>query len=1103
MKKIIISLFLLVCPLLVSAAELSVQTQIGNIVLPTEKEINEQLDNLTKDARLSDEDKTKTELLYKLGLDRLSKIDDYESKQKELDNTLRYANRRLVNLSKDLGEEENRQSLNAQVIENYTEEQLNRAIEKTQQDLVTSQIELAAAGDNYNRIQTLPEKSHNIITTNNDKVKGFISSIDKNSSPDLFKNRITAILIYSANLETNYYKTQLQNLSTLQDLANYELKISNLKYARYEKNLKVLNYKKNLGNSNEYSLDELEKIKTDIPQLEKHITTITNIYSYVTEHKKKYATYQHDYQMVESAYNKVDQIEKDLNNQISEIGQNLVLSRLLNKQLSMVPKVKLPYDLDSVIANLNINIYEVREQLNKHMDIEKTVQNDIKLNRDLENYRKELISIYIQERHALNDIYQVLANELSTAISLKVKYNEYQKVAEKIRFDISEQLFWVKSNQKVGTKFLTESIPTIKYDFQNLLLKFSSKEFIKETSSTITYVILPFIVFSLFVLGFLKTIKRNNNKLARRLDRASDSIMLTPIAIINNIAMMIPQLCWKVVLGSIVICIALANTEMQRTVILIMVLHIFVFTFFIHIVRPNALVQRHFSVAPYKLTKYSDSLKRVWLFTLPLLIFANVAEADSTVIYSDVTSHAVILISFIALLFVFVKFFYNAVKDYQNSSFTTIIGFMIAIAISAISVIFVASGYLYSIVTLTNRTAYTCYIVLAYILVSQTIHRMMYVYINKAFEKKRQKYVAIQKKLNKAITGTAMHFSASHVCHKAFRLVNSVLLCITAFFLYSQWSDLASVLRYLDTVKIWSRTEFIGGAPVVTEYLSLANVLLAIFILVITSILNKNLPILLEKLFQIRKGVNTKSTGYTVKVISSYLITGVGIIIAAGVIGIHWKNLQWLVAALSVGLGFGLQEIFANFVSGLILLFERQIRVGDIITLNGLSGTVNEIRIRATTIRSFENKEVMIPNREFITSALTNWSLTDTVTKIEFVVRIGYSSDVEKAKTILRQIVNKCRYISKDKTSLIYVKELDASFVNIAVEVYVGNISDRKLTIDYLSRESLTQFAKSGIEIPFKQLDLNVKTLEKDEFIQKLKQGLFNKVESVPDGETK
>src|SRR5574344_1185599 len=213
MKKIIISLFLLVCPMLVSATELSVQTQIGNIVLPTEKEINEQLDNLTKDASLSDEDKTKTELLYKLGLDRLSKIDDYESKQKELDNTLRYANRRLVNLSKDLGEEENRQSLNAQVIENYTEEQLNRAIEKTQQDLVTSQIELAAAGDNYNRIQTLPEKSQNIITTNNDKVKGFISSIDKNSSPDLFKNIITAILIYSANLETNYYKKQLQNLS--------------------------------------------------------------------------------------------------------------------------------------------------------------------------------------------------------------------------------------------------------------------------------------------------------------------------------------------------------------------------------------------------------------------------------------------------------------------------------------------------------------------------------------------------------------------------------------------------------------------------------------------------------------------------------------------------------------------------------------------------------------------------------------------------------------------------------------------------------------------------------------------------------------------------
>ena len=198
-------------------------------------------------------------------------------------------------------------------------------------------------------------------------------------------------------------------------------------------------------------------------------------------------------------------------------------------------------------------------------------------------------------------------------------------------------------------------------------------------------------------------------------------------------------------------------------------------------------------------------------------------------------------------------------------------------------------------------------------------------------------------------------------------------------------------------------------------------------------------------------------------------------------------------AALSVGLGFGLQEIFANFVSGIILLFERQTRVGDIITLNGLSGTVNKIRIRSTTVMSFENKEVMIPNKEFITSALTNWSLTSTVTKLEFIVGVAYDADVERAKSLLLSIVNRCRYISKEQASLIYIKELAASSVNISAEVYVTNIGDRKLTMDYLSRETLSVFAKNNIEIPFDQLDLHVRTLEKDEFIKQLRNGLFNK----------
>ena len=1095
MKKLFASV-LCVLFLQGSALATTLQTQIGDITIPNAKEINEQIDSLSADASLSEDNKKSLLTLYKTGLDTLDQIKDLTGQQKDLERKLRDANKKLLRLASDYTNQQKIQSLTEDDIKNISDNDLDARLEKAQRDLVTAQIELNNASDIHNKVQTLPEKAQNTVTKNNDTIKDLLSTIDKNANPDLFKNRVYALLICKANLENSLFKNKLANLSILQDLANYEQKIAFSKYSRLDKDVKTLSLKKNL----DFSVDDEEKqneaISKKTPQLAKMVESIRKVNDYLLDHRKKNALYQHDYQEVDSALTKVDQMQKDLDNQIKELGKSLVLSRLLNKHLSMLPNIRLSYDLDEVIANLNIYIYELREQTDRLLDVEQIVNQDIKHDPSLERYRNDLTFLYSQRRRVLSELYQLLANELSTTIELKVKFTSYNSIRTKIKSDISEQLFWVKSNQPLGSEFLYSLVPTVKYEFGNLLNKLSSDKFKTHTTKTALLVVLPFILLALIVISFNRKIHKYNNELAMRLDRKNDSIFVTPAAIISNMIMMVPRLSWMVIVGSIVICLSLATTNLQYQIILIMVLHIFVFVFFLQIIKPNALVQRHFSVQPYKLKRYRNLFNQIWIFSLPLLIFANVAETDSNFIYADITSFIVVLLSCTALLVLSIRIFTRNLSDFANSSAAALIGSFIAIIVSLMAVLFVASGYLYSIVTLTNRLAFTCYILLAYVLVSQTLHRMMHVYIFKASLKKNH---TTEDKNSVEITTqnfiSMLNMSPAHLCSKAFKIVNTALLIITAFFMYIQWNDLASVLRYLDTIQIWTKTEIINGSPVVTDYLSLANILLAVFILIVTSVLNKNLPSILEKLLLIKKGINQKSTSYTVKVITSYLITGFGIICAAGSVGIRWENLQWLVAALSVGLGFGLQEIFANFVSGIILLFERQTRVGDIITLNGLSGTVNKIRIRSTTVMSFENKEVMIPNKEFITSALTNWSLTSTVTKLEFIVGVAYDADVEKAKSLLLSIVNRCRYISKDHSSLIYIKELAASSINICADIYVTKIGERKLTIDYLCRETLSVFAKNNIEIPFDQLDLHVKTLEKDEFIRQLKNGLFNKQE--------
>ena len=128
--------------------------------------------------------------------------------------------------------------------------------------------------------------------------------------------------------------------------------------------------------------------------------------------------------------------------------------------------------------------------------------------------------------------------------------------------------------------------------------------------------------------------------------------------------------------------------------------------------------------------------------------------------------------------------------------------------------------------------------------------------------------------------------------------------------------------------------------------------------------------------------------------------------------------------------------------------------------------------------------EVVIPNKQFITSALTNWSLSNTVTKIEFSVGVAYDADVNKAKDLLRGIIRRCRDINREKKPLVYVKSLDASAITIMCEVYVNEIGKRKIVFDYLSTETLRLFGDNNIEIPYDRLDVTIRNLDTDKVIQ-------------------
>jgi potassium efflux system protein len=239
----------------------------------------------------------------------------------------------------------------------------------------------------------------------------------------------------------------------------------------------------------------------------------------------------------------------------------------------------------------------------------------------------------------------------------------------------------------------------------------------------------------------------------------------------------------------------------------------------------------------------------------------------------------------------------------------------------------------------------------------------------------------------------------------------------------------------------------------------------------------KRFPALLEILLLQRVRM-TAGSRYTITTLTTYAIVGVGLIAFFNVIGADWSKVQWLFAALSVGIGFGLQEIVANFISGIIILFERPIRVGDVVTIGDTDGVVTRIQIRATTIRTWDRQELLVPNKEFITGRLLNWSLSDQTTRIKVPVGVAYGSDVEKAMLLMDEAAAANSNVLAEPAPSIIFEAFGDNTLNLVLRVFVDSQDVRMTTLTQLNQAINKRFNEAGITIAFPQRDVHLDTLK-------------------------
>ncbi|MDF4338497.1 mechanosensitive ion channel [Vibrio parahaemolyticus] len=314
------------------------------------------------------------------------------------------------------------------------------------------------------------------------------------------------------------------------------------------------------------------------------------------------------------------------------------------------------------------------------------------------------------------------------------------------------------------------------------------------------------------------------------------------------------------------------------------------------------------------------------------------------------------------------------------------------------------------------------------------------------------------------------------ISEQSMTLLKGLSLILLVTVLSTIWSSQLELTNWMDDVVLWQASPTANNGVEVVD-ITLKSLMYALLALVISFVSIRNIPGLLE-LLVLRRMSLAPGTGYTITTLLRYIILMLGIVIAFTTIGIEWDRLQWLIAAIGVGLGFGLQEIFANFISGLILLFERPIRIGDTVTINDLSGTVSKIQTRSTTIIDWDNKEIVVPNKVFITDKLINWSLTDSVTRVVIPIGVAYGSDVDLVEELLYRAVEDTSLVLSVPAPRVYFLTFGDSSLEFELRLHINSIDDRLPTLHLVNKKINRLFKENDIEIAFPQIDVHIKRSE-------------------------
>jgi potassium efflux system protein len=806
---------------------------------------------------------------------------------------------------------------------------------------------------------------------------------------------------------------------------------------------------------------------------------------------------------IDAQAGKIESDFKSADKKISLAGLSPALGKILREErrnLSNKDELKEQSQaIQEETAITSLAQFKVEDRLKQLLDVDEALKN-LMTQVDPTLPVEQRMMIQAELRVLLNNQKELL-NKLSVSYATYLRtlgdfdFSRQQMSAQSIKFAtyLDERLLWVPSSEPLNLSYIAD----LYHSTQWLLSPFNWMVVVKDAVNlAYRHVFLTFV--AIVGLVGLQLSRRWAKQQLAAVSGKTDSFYYTIRGLGYNLSMVLPlplmlnYVGWFLSDGSQIADFTKAMGEGLQGA----ALPLFFLQFFYRIFAVDGLARKHFQWQKTSVGLLRKQIAWLRFIVIPGAFIISGTGASKFSVHSDSIGRLGLIIIMIAMA-VFagrvLKPSTGLLKSYIIKDPTgwvsrlRYVWYFSAIAMPLVIIGFAVAGYYLSALELQQKLVITLRLIFSTVILHELVFRWLTL-INRQLAmtnalQKRKVAVFNEKHLagaeDPALPLNEQQIDIPKINAQTIKLLNLFIGFTLAVGFWATWKNILPAFSFLDEIVLWQHLVNIDGQESY-QSITMTNLFLAGLYVFIAVVSVRNFSGVMELLLFRRLSIEAGGR-YAVNQLAKYGLFSIGFISVANELGGSWSQVQWLVAALSVGLGFGLQEIFANMVSGIILLFERPIRVGDTVTIGSITGKVSRIHMRATTLIDWDKKEVVVPNKTFITSQLINWTLSDPITRVVIPVGIAYGSDVDLAHQIILDTVNSAPLVLADPEPSVMLIGFGDSALNFTISVFVSELSNRQPVTHDLHLRIEKALREHKIEIPRPQRDIHVRSVVHEE----------------------